>query len=85
MRTHTQIVIAAVGVMTVFVVFIYPLTFGLPAPHQKKSSAPTLLALAVAFCALLISRAVWTVLSTASPDQSASHSDRLALICSRLC
>lgn len=84
--THSQVAIAVSVALAVFVVFICPLTFGPPAPQQKKSPLVSLLAFAFTlFSALLARAASLTALHTSSPDEQQPSWDRLALICTRLC
>jgi len=84
--TQNQWAIAIFVALAMFVVFICPMTFGPPAPQERKSSLASLLAFAFTlFAVLLVRSAFSTASSTISPDEQQPSSDRLALICARLC
>ncbi len=86
MKTEIKFAIVMLVTLAILAVFISPLTFGPPAPHQKQSSLAHLLAFAFVLCALLLAPLALTAsFATSSPDERDSTSDRLALICSRLC
>ena len=83
---QNQFAIAVFVALAMFVVFICPMTFGPPAPQEKKSSLAILLAFAFALVALMLVRAAFSAAwSTNSPDEQQPVSDRLALICTRIC
>jgi hypothetical protein len=84
--TQSQIAIAILVALAVFVVFICPLTFGPPAPQQKKSLLASLLAFSFTLFAVLLTRAASDAsLRTSSSNEQQPSWDRLALICTRLC
>jgi hypothetical protein len=83
---QNQFAIAVFVALAMFVVFICPMTFGPPAPQEKKSLLANLLAFAFTIFALLLARAAFSAESYAiSPDEQQPSSDRLALTCTRLC
>jgi hypothetical protein len=87
MKTHGEFVVAWSVAIAVLVVFVYPLTFGPPAPQQKQLALFALLmcALAAVLPSLVVgvARPTWPWLPAGSEASSPSH--RLALICTRLC
>jgi hypothetical protein len=86
MTTQSQFAIAGFVAVAMFVVLVCPVTLGPPAPQEKKSSLVSLLAFAITLFALLLVRAAFSAAAlTVSPDEQQPGSDRLALICTRLC
>ena len=85
-KTKLQIAIATFAALAIFVVFICPFTFGLPAAKQKRSQAAMLLGWSAALLAALMARAAAAPTpGVCPPSEPPSTADRLTLICTRLC
>jgi len=86
MKSPRQFVIATLAALVVLVIFVYPLTAVLPAPHQNYW--PISLLLAPALCAMVAlvetSSGGSCILELPWPHANLS-SERLALICTHLC
>jgi hypothetical protein len=86
-KTYGEFVVALSLAVAVLVVFICPLTFGPPAPQQKRPALFALLMSALAAVLALLratlARPMW--LSPAGANAVSTSSERLALICTRLC
>jgi hypothetical protein len=88
MLTKTQLAVAVLLGSAILFVFVCPLTVGPPAPLQKQTQVTLFAALAFVFTAWVLRLAprVFTVGVFASfPGGERSTSDRLALVCTRLC
>ncbi len=85
-KAEAQFSVAISVALAIFIVFVYPLTFGPPAPQQKDSLLTHVLAFAFALCAPLVpALAVTAALLVSPPGDQPLTSERLALICTRLC
>jgi hypothetical protein len=88
MATNTRFAVALLVGFAVFVIFASPLTIGPPAPLQKQKRLPLLVLLAIALSAwvLQLVRDI-SVLAfcTSIPVEQRSTSERLSLVCTRLC
>ena len=85
-RARIQVCVAILVAMAIVIICVSPLAFSLPTPHQKhvrSSPLPTLAMMAVvagpAICVLLT---LFTLMTT---KPAFLVSERLALICVRLC
>jgi hypothetical protein len=86
MRIPPQLVVATFVAVAILAVFVYPLTFGPPAPHQKNIALAALIACAlVALGILLVPLVKLSVLPLIAVMGADQPPDRLALICTRLC
>jgi hypothetical protein len=84
--TQNQFTIVVFVALAMFIVFICPMTFGPPAPQERKSSLASLLAFACTLFAVLLVRSAFSAARfTSFPDEQRPSFDRLALICTRLC
>lgn len=83
----SHIATAAFLLLAVLAVFVYPLTFGPPAPDQKfLSLASILMHLLMAVCLFMASAArLASFLTDWLEPRAMSPSQRLALVCTRLC
>ena len=86
MKASVEFVVAIFVALAILAVFIYPLTFGPPAPQQKLFGALSLLFSAIAAIPLLFATAarahcMWQAVAVAP----STTSERLALSCARLC
>lgn len=86
MRARNQVAVAIFITAAVLAVFVYPLTFGPPAPQQKYLSISSLLAGALAVVITSWQSSLSTVGTVElSLMHASAPSERLALICTRLC
>jgi hypothetical protein len=88
MVTKTQLGIAILLGSAILFVFVCPLTVGPPAPLQKQTQVTLFAALAFALSASvlrLIPHMCTVALFGSFPGEERSISDRLALVCTRLC
>jgi hypothetical protein len=86
-RISNQVAVAIFAALAVLAVFVYPLTVGPPAPQQQKQFPIfVLLAWALAAIVRLVPIAAAVSLLVESPLVVVNKpSERLALICTRLC
>jgi hypothetical protein len=83
-----QSVIAILVASAILFVFICPLTVGPPAPLQKQTQVILFAALAFVLTASvlrLVPHICSRALFASFPGEERSTSDRLALVCTRLC
>jgi hypothetical protein len=88
MVTKTQLAVAMLLGSAILFVFVCPLTVGPPAPMHKQTQLTLFAALAFVFSAWVLRLAVPMyifALSVSFPGGERSTSDRLALVCTRLC
>lgn len=88
MKAESQFAVAVFAALAVLAVFVCPLTFGPPAPHQKHSPIASLLACALCAAVALIRTLPAIAVSlfeSLHPVEAIAPSERLALICTRLC
>lgn len=88
MVAKTQFVVAILLGSAILFVFVCPLTVGPPAPLQKQTQLTLFAALAFVLSASvlrLVPQMCTVALFASFPDEERSISDRLALVCTRLC
>ena len=86
MRARIQVGVAVLVAFAVLVICVSPLAFSLPTPHQKhvrSSPQPTLAMVAIVTEAAVITLSALFILTATKP--AIFVSERLALICVRLC
>lgn len=77
---------AALVVLIVFIVFVHPATILLPAPLSKHAPVAQLLLAAIATVAVaLLAPVLFALNAFAALPIANGGSERLALICTRLC
>lgn len=85
-RARIQICVAVLVALAVVIICVSPLAFSLPAPHQKhvrSSPQPTMGMVAIVTEAAVITLSALFILTATKP--AIFVSERLALICVRLC
>ncbi len=77
---------AILAALAVLVIFVYPLTFGPPAPHQKYLLISLLLACALGAMFPFLPNSLSAMhIAGVTLMHASAPSERLALICTRLC